>query len=81
MIIPNLDFRFFTAEDVLCQNIIDDCGHGIFPPILDLLRPVLLIDYIATDLNDMDEYGVPLLLADDSLLLNLCSWEELSAHE
>ena len=81
LIIPNLDFRFFTAEDVLCQNIIDDCGHGIFPPILDLLRPVLLIDYIATDLNDMDEYGVPLLLADDSLLLNLCSWEELSAHE
>ena len=77
LIIPNLNCHLNSEQIPTFEQAIHNFGHGIFPPIPDLIRPVLLIDYLLTDINDIDKYAVPLISGNDSLLINLCSTEEL----
>ena len=78
LIIPNINFDFFAKVNPAYKNAPNTCGHGVFPPISDILRPVLLIDYIASDIDGSDKYSVPLLVRDASIIADICPLEDLA---
>ena len=48
ILIPNIAFKGFNRPDSYnshIQDISHKMGHGVFPPIQESLRPILLIDY------------------------------------
>ncbi len=77
LIIPNITSSAYFKTSPAYKNDINDIGHGVFPEISDLLRPVLLIDYLVSRRNKSDLFGKA-ALSEYELTFNLCPLVDLA---
>ena len=80
IVLPNIDFKGFQrkAQDTsYLKQISQEVGHGVYPPIQELLRPILLIDYCLT--SDRLENGKIYPGKDSNALIgSLCTLADLN---
>ncbi|QNG30680.1 FkbM family methyltransferase [Synechococcus sp. LTW-R] len=78
LVIPNLRSKAFSKPDANNLDSLNRFAHGVFPPIPDLLRPVLLADYIVSKQKDKDTYSTLFeTRSDSSFHIHLCPLSDL----
>ncbi len=78
LVIPNLGSEAFARPDWGQNNPLAHFGHGVFPPIPDLLRPVLLVDYMVSKQEDTDVYSTLFeTRKQNSLHVHICPLDHL----
>ena len=70
IVIPNLLCRDLNTKNTSLGVSTKISGHGVFPPVIEAYRPVLLIDYMIWD-KDKIKDNANLLIRGNELLANL----------
>ena len=82
ILIPNVAFNGFNRSDdykPIMKSLCNRMGHGVFPPIQESLRPILLIDYCIADAEL--QYGQVSKTDKNDYVGAICSLSDLNAFQ